>query len=87
MTMITGGLACDSCGRPMGSAKDHGGGDAQNPYCRHCTDRGGALLPYASVLTYLVENEYMARNGMARAQAEAAARSALSRMPAWKGVT
>ena len=63
------------------------GGDAQNPYCRHCTDRGGALLPYASVLKYLVENEYMARNGMARAQAEAAARGALSRMPAWKGVT
>jgi hypothetical protein len=85
MTLLTGGLACDSCGRPMAAAADRGGGRADNPYCRHCTDRGGALLPFESVLGYLVEHEFMARNGMARAQAEAAARNALSRMPAWRG--
>lgn len=85
MTAITGGLACDSCGRPMSGPKEHGGGRADNPYCHHCTDRGGALLPYAEVHRYLVEREFMARNGMERSQAEAAARNALSRMPAWKG--
>lgn len=82
---VMGGVSCDSCGRPMVGPKDHGGGRDDNPYCRHCTDRGGALLPYDDVLRYLVDNEYVARNGMPRAQAEAAARAALSRMPAWRG--
>lgn len=85
MMGVMGGPACDSCGRPMMSEGDHGGGRADNPYCRHCTDRGGALRSYDEVLGYLVEHEFMGRNGMPRAQAEAAARNALSRMPAWRG--
>lgn len=82
---LTGGAACESCGRPMSSDRDRGGGRADNRYCRHCTDARGALLPYESVLEALVRDEFMARNGMARAQAEVAARNALRHSPAWKG--
>lgn len=82
---LMGGPACESCGRPMMSSSDRGGGRADNPYCRHCTDGRGALLPYDQVLRALVEGEFMARNGMARDSAEVAARNALSHSPAWKG--
>ncbi len=82
---LTGGPACESCGRPMMTDRDHGGGRADNPYCRHCTDARGSLRPYDDVLETLVREEFMARNGMARPQAEAAARNALRHSPAWRG--
>jgi hypothetical protein len=80
-----GALACESCGRPMMSRSDRGGGREDNPYCRHCTDASGALLPYEEVHRGLVEKEFMARNGMARDRAEVAARNALAHSPAWRG--
>ncbi|MFO0652701.1 MAG: zinc ribbon domain-containing protein [Polyangiales bacterium] len=82
---LTGGAACESCGRPMMSERDHGGGRGDNPYCRHCTDARGSLRAYEDVLEGLVRDEFMARNGMARPQAEVAARNALRHSPAWKG--
>lgn len=82
---LTGGAACESCGRPMMTDRDHGGARGANPYCRHCTDAKGALRPYDDVLETLVREEFMARNGMARPQAEVAARNALRHSPAWRG--
>ncbi len=82
---LMGGACCESCGRPMMSDGDHGGGLQDNPYCRHCTDTQGVLRPYESVLRTLVEKEFMGVNGMARAQAEVAARNALAQLPAWRG--
>ena len=77
-TMLMGGPACESCGRPMTVG-------ASGKYCDVCTDAGGALLAYDEVHRRLVEREFMGRNGMSREQAEVAARNALSRMPAWRG--
>ena len=82
---ITGGLACESCGRPMPGERDHGAGRASVPYCRHCTDARGTLKSYDEVLRTLVEEEFMGRNGMTRDSAEVAARNALRHSPAWKG--
>lgn len=82
---IMGGPACESCGRPMTSDRDHGGGRADNPYCRHCTDGSGALKPYEAVHQGLVKDEFMGRNGMSKEQAEVAARNALAHSPAWRG--
>ena len=76
--MLMGGPACESCGRPMTQG-------TSSRYCGSCSDRAGALLPYEEVHRRLVEQEFMARNGMDRAQAEVAARNALARNPAWKG--
>lgn len=84
---LMGGPGCESCGRPMMSSSDRGGGRADNPYCRHCTDARGALKSYSEVLETLVVRDFMGTNGMARAQAEVAARNAMMYMPAWKGQT
>ena len=85
MAGLTGGPACQSCGSPMMSARDHGGGKESNRYCRCCTDSGGALLPYEKAVQAFAEERLMKVNKMPRAGAEEAARKALSHMPAWKG--
>jgi Putative zinc ribbon domain len=85
MIGVTGGPACQSCGSPMMSDKDHGGGRANNPYCRVCTDGGGNLLGYEDVVRAMAEQRFMKVNGMPRRGAEDAARRALAQMPAWKG--
>lgn len=82
---LMGGPACESCGRPMMSDRDRGGGRADNPYCRQCTDARGDLKPYEEVHRALTEEEFMGRNGMTRDRAEVAARNALAHSPAWKG--
>jgi len=82
---LMGGPACESCGRPMMSDRDHGGGRSDNPYCRHCTDGGGRLRTYDEVWRTLTEREFMGTNGMPRDQAEVAARNALAQTPAWRG--
>jgi hypothetical protein len=69
----------------MMSARDHGGGRADNPYCRLCTDAAGNLLPYEQVLRAMAEERFMKVNKMPRAGAEEAARRALAQMPAWRG--
>jgi hypothetical protein len=84
---LTGGMSCDSCGRPMTSDREHGGGLASNPYCHRCTHSNGSLKSYEDVLETLVREEFMGRNKMARSQAEVAARNALRYSPAWKNRT
>jgi hypothetical protein len=82
--LMTGGPACQSCGAPMMSTKDRGGGRADNPYCRHCTDHAGELLPFAQVLENMAVERFMKVNGMPRKGAEDAARRALEAMPLWR---
>ena len=48
---------CDSCGMPMTTREDFGGGDEKNLYCVHCTDSEGNLKTFEEVLeglTYFV---------------------------------
>ena len=85
MARVMGGVACQSCGSPMMDDKEHGGGKADNPYCRVCTDSAGNLLPYEQVHKAMAEQRFMRVNNMSRSGAEHAAAQALSQMPAWKG--
>src|SRR5438445_12457534 len=45
---------CESCGMPMPTNEDHGAHDPDNPYCIHCTDLDGKLLPFEKKFYVLV---------------------------------
>jgi hypothetical protein len=79
-----GGPACQSCGSPMMNAKDHGGGRADNPYCRVCTNARGELLSFEQVQQAMAEERFMKVNKMPRPGALESARRALLQMPLWK---
>lgn len=83
--LITDGPACQSCGAPMPTARDHAGGKESVPYCVHCADASGALLPYDTVKKNMAEQRFMKVNNMPRRGAEEAATRALAQMPAWRG--
>ena len=84
MAGLMGGPACQSCGSPMMSARDHGGGKESNPYCSVCTDSGGALMSYDKVVAAMAEQRFMKVNKMPRAGALEHAHRALVQMPLWK---
>lgn len=74
---------CESCGMPMEKAEDFGGGKAGNPCCRYCCRDDGTLKSYEEVLAGFTRFIMSSRN-MAESEAGAAAREALSEMPAWR---
>lgn len=74
---------CESCGRPMGSHLDHGGLNPENPYCIHCTDLKGKLLPFEKVFESLVSHVMQTR-WMNKEQAERFALEEMGKWPAWR---
>ena len=54
-------------------------------YCEYCTDDKGTLKPYEAVLEGTTVGYFMAMQKLKRPEAETAARSHLSKMPAWAG--
>ncbi|NIT04623.1 hypothetical protein GTO10_07070, partial [Candidatus Saccharibacteria bacterium] len=48
-------MNCQSCGMPMDKPEDHGGGDANNPHCKYCTDPTGNLLPREQVRNKMIQ--------------------------------
>ena len=81
--MATDLKACESCGMPMGEAKDHGGGDVGNPYCVHCTDEAGKLKSRVEIREGMI-NLYMSRMGKPREEAEKFVDEQMNKLPAWK---
>lgn len=79
-----GGASCQSCGAPMSSKKEHGGGKLDNPYCSVCTDSSGKLMSYKEVHERMTTERFMKVQGMPRKGAEDHAERALKAMPAWK---
>lgn len=75
---------CQSCGMPMTSPQDHGGGNRENQYCNRCCLPDGTLKSYDEVLagmaSFMMESRKMDKDA-----AEKAAREYLSMMPAWTG--
>ncbi|NQU49950.1 MAG: VOC family protein [Planctomycetes bacterium] len=69
---------CQSCGMPLTEAKP---GDM---YCNYCTDDGGKLQSYESILEGTISGYFMGMQNMERAEAEVAAKEHLAKMPAWK---
>ena len=75
---------CLSCGMPMTSPGDSGGGNPENKYCVHCCNPDGSLKSYDEVLNGMANFMMQSRN-MDKATAGSAAREYLSKMPAWSG--
>ena len=82
---------CESCGMPMVTTADHGGGDQSNPWCVHCCHRDGTHMSYAekvaATTTWLMSSDCAAA-GFARAtserEAHARAEAMLLMRPYWK---
>ncbi len=76
-------IECESCGRPMATREDHGGQNPENPYCIHCTDLKGKLLPFEKKFDDTVSLAMQTR-WMNREQAEKYALEQMSQWPAWR---
>src|SRR5438093_10617999 len=74
---------CESCGRPLSSNADHGAQNPDNPYCIHCTDLKGKLLPFEKIDEAWV-SQAMQTRWMNKAQAEKFALEAMGKWHAWK---
>ncbi len=69
---------------PMATNEEHGAQDPNNPYCIHCTDLNGRLLPFEKKFEDLVE-QAMKTRWMSREEAERSVWLEMVQMPAWKG--
>ncbi len=68
---------------PMASSHDHGAQDPDNPYCVHCTDMDGKLLPFERKFEDFVE-QAMTNRWLKREQAVRTVMVEMEQMPAWK---
>ncbi len=68
----------------MPTNEDHGAQNPDNPYCVHCTDLKGKLLPLEKKFEEMVQSTMQTR-WMTREEAERTVKEQLSEMPAWKG--
>ena len=75
---------CQSCGMPMNSAADYGGGNTENNYCIHCCQPDGSLKSYNEVHEGMV-NLFMKTRNLDRNSAGQAAKDYMASMPAWAG--
>ncbi len=75
--------ACESCGMPMKTAEEHGGGDINNLYCRYCTDAEGKLKSREEVREGMIQF-YVKSQGKPREEAEKFVDEQMRKMPAWK---
>jgi len=76
-------MQCESCGRPLASREEHGAQDLDNPYCIHCTDMKGKLLPFEKLYDDMLASAMQTR-WMNKEQAEKYALEEMGRWPAWK---
>lgn len=80
---MTDETICESCGMPMRSADDFGGGRTDNAYCVHCTDEAGELKPYEVVLAGM--QQFAVRSmGVAESEALRMAKEGMAKLPAWR---
>ncbi len=77
---------CDSCGMPMTTKEEFGGGKMDNLYCIHCTTPEGDLKPFEEVLEGLTTfvMDVMEVNDVDAARE--IARENLKTMPAWQDI-
>ena len=73
---------CRSCGMPMESAADYGGGDTENTCCVHCCCDDGSLKNYEEIHRGMADL-FMKTRGLDKDRAEQAARDYMETMPAW----
>lgn len=76
------GSICQSCGLPMTKIEDHGGGDVNNKYCKHCAP-DGKLMSREQIregwISYVIKTENISKE-----EAERKVDGEMAKMPAWK---
>ncbi len=70
---------------PMATSEEHGAQNPNNPYCIHCTDIKGKLLPFETKFEQLVKSA-MDTRWMNREQAEKYVLGQMAELPAWRGI-
>lgn len=75
-------MDCESCGMPMDTEEDHGGGDEGNKYCQYCCDEEGNLKSREAVRNGWINS--LEQEGMDREEAEKKVDQEMKKMPAWK---
>jgi len=68
----------------MDKLEDHGGVDANNPFCKYCTDDQGNLLPKDQVRAKMIQF-YIQKQSKTQEEAEKLTDQLMSSMAAWKG--
>jgi hypothetical protein len=67
----------------METNEEHGAQNPDNPYCIHCTDMKGKLLPFERKFEDMVKSA-METRWMNREQAEKSVLSRMAELPAWR---
>lgn len=89
-------MNCESCGMPMKSASEHGGGEESNPWCAHCCNTDGSHKSREEVRRGMVEfalsedgKRMLAQFGISSpkstGEAENYVDAYMATLPAWKG--
>ena len=67
---------------PMETNEEHGAQNPKNPYCIHCTDMKGKLLPFEKKFEDMVKSA-METRWMNKEQAEKFVLQQMAELPAW----
>ncbi len=74
---------CISCGMPMRTDEEHGGGDANATHCHHCSAPDGTMKSYDDVLAgmsrFMIDSQ-----GVDADAARKMAAGMMAKLPAWK---
>jgi hypothetical protein len=70
---------------PMNDISDFGGGNPQNRYCKHCTDKEGNLKSYDEKVNDF-KKLIMKSNDFGEKQSIKMAKESLKQFPAWKNI-
>jgi len=75
-------MNCESCGLPMEEAKDYGGSDMGNKYCKYCAP-DSKLMSREQIkegwIGYITKTENLSRK-----EAEGRVDEEMVKMPAWR---
>lgn len=74
---------CIACGMPMNTKEDFASGDENKGYCVHCSRPDGTMQNYEEKLKSLTAF-ILKTQGLDEAVAMNAAKSMMSKLPAWK---
>ena len=74
--------SCISCAMPIRVASESASGDANQPYCNHCSNEDGSMKSYEDVLNGMTQ--FIVRSqGLDGKVARDMARQMMSKLPAW----
>lgn len=76
---------CIACGMPMKKPEDFAMGDIEKEYCKYCSRPDGTMQSYDEKLKSLT-GFILKTQGLDENTAKAAAKSMMSKLPAWENI-